>query len=67
MPLLRSLASGLLSRRAARRIARFIPNPIVRYAVVTAATTVAPLLVNKAMDRWHHRQDSRALRRSMAT
>ncbi len=65
MPLLRSLASGLLSRRAARRIARFIPNPIVRYAVVTAATTLAPLIVDRAVGQWHARSDARALRRSL--
>ncbi len=55
MPLLRTIASGLLSRRAARRIARFIPNPIVRYAVVTAATTLAPFLIDRAVERWNGR------------
>ncbi len=65
MPLLRTIASGLLSRRAARRIARFIPNPIVRYALVTAATTLTPLVVDRAVSYWHGRSDARALRRSL--
>jgi hypothetical protein len=34
--MLRLLASGLLTRTASRRIARFIPNPIVRTLAVAA-------------------------------
>ena len=51
MPLLRSLASGLLSRRAARRLGRAIPNPLIRFAAVTAATALVPLLVEKVAER----------------
>jgi hypothetical protein len=51
MPLLRNLATGLLGRRTARRLGRAIPNPLVRAAVVGAATTVIPLLVERALAR----------------
>lgn len=52
MPLLRTIASSLLSRRAARRVSRVIPNPILRYAVVTAATALAPMVVDRAVAAW---------------
>jgi hypothetical protein len=63
MPLFRSLASGLLSRRAARRLGRAIPNPVLRFVAVTAATTLVPLLVNKAAERWHSRRSPRRYQR----
>ena len=34
--MLRLLASGLLTRSASRRVARFIPNPLVRTLAVAA-------------------------------
>lgn len=51
MPLLRTLAAGLLGRRTARRLGRAIPNPLVRAAFIGAATTVIPLLVERALAR----------------
>ena len=35
-PMLRALASGLLTRNVARRVARFIPNPFVRTLAIAA-------------------------------
>ena len=35
--MLRYLASGLLTRSASRRLARVIPNPLVRAAAIAAA------------------------------
>lgn len=34
--MLRALASGLLTRNVARRVARFIPNPLVRTIAIAA-------------------------------
>ena len=34
--MIRFLASGLLTRSASRRLARWIPNPIVRTAAIAA-------------------------------
>jgi hypothetical protein len=42
-----SLAAGLFGRRAARRIGKMIPNPVLRFVVVTAVTTAVPLAVNR--------------------
>lgn len=64
MPILRTLASGLLSRRAARRISRLIPNPVLRYVAVTAATALAPLVVDKVVNRWKAQRGGRATRSS---
>ena len=35
--MLRYLASGMLTRTASRRLARFIPNPILRTVAIAAA------------------------------
>ena len=43
--MLRTLASGLLTRSAARRLARFIPNPLVR----TVAIAATGYLVNRVV------------------
>ena len=65
MPLLHTVASGLISRRAARRIGRVIPNPVLRYAVVTAATALVPILIAKASDQWKARRGAGARRRRL--
>ena len=45
----RLLASGLLTRTASRRIARFIPNPLVRtIAVAATGYAVSRLLAPRA-------------------
>jgi len=59
MPLLRTIASGLLGRSTAKRVGRLIPNPVLRYAAVTAATALAPIIVNKVADRWRSRRSRR--------
>lgn len=59
MPLIRTIASGLLSRHTAKRIGRVIPNPILRYALVTAATAIVPVLVDRAVEAWNSRRASR--------
>lgn len=59
MPILRTVASGLLSRRAARRLSRAIPNPVVRMLAVAAATTLVPMAVNHVATRWQNRRRSR--------
>jgi hypothetical protein len=47
--MLRLLASGLLTRSASRRIARFIPNPLVRtLAVAATGYAVSRMLAPKA-------------------
>ncbi len=47
--MLRLLASGLLTRSASRRIARVIPNPLVRtLAVAATGYAVSRLLAPKA-------------------
>jgi hypothetical protein len=53
MPFLRTLASGLLGRRAARRLSRAIPNPFLRTATVAAVTALVPLVVNRLAERRH--------------
>ncbi|MDQ6736608.1 MAG: hypothetical protein M3Z30_02760 [Gemmatimonadota bacterium] len=39
-----------------RRIARVIPNPIIRFAIVTIGTAVVPILADKISERWHARR-----------
>ena len=52
--MLRLLASGLLTRSASRRVARFIPNPFVR-ALAVAATgyAVSRVMAPKARTAVH--------------
>jgi len=45
MPLLNSIAHRVLRGPASRGLARAIPNPIVRYAAVTAATALLPMVL----------------------
>ncbi|MES2523797.1 MAG: hypothetical protein V4617_13915 [Gemmatimonadota bacterium] len=47
MALFKSIASGMAGRRAGKMVARRIPNPLLRFAVVTAATTLAPMVFRK--------------------
>jgi|GEM_PF-2617198 hypothetical protein len=44
--MLRFLATGLLTRNVSRRLARAIPNPIVRTAAIAAAGLAVNRLVN---------------------
>lgn len=60
MPLLRTISTSLLSRAAARRAARFIPNPLLRWVLVGAATRYGPVVAAKAKARWQLRQAARA-------
>ncbi|MBA2669768.1 MAG: hypothetical protein H0U67_05295 [Gemmatimonadetes bacterium] len=55
MPFIQNAAAALVGRRTAKRLGRAIPNPILRFALVTAATTLVPLLVNRAVDSWRGR------------
>ena len=45
MPLLNTIANRMLHGQASRRLARAIPNPVVRYAAVTAITALVPLVL----------------------
>ncbi len=45
MPLLNTIANRVLRGPASRRLTRAIPNPIVRYAAVTAITALLPALI----------------------
>jgi len=56
LPILRSVAALLVSRRTARRLARIIPNPLVRYAIVTIGTAVVPVLAARIGERWANRR-----------
>ncbi len=51
MPLLNSLAHRALRGRASRGLARAIPNPIVRYAALTAATVLLPRILSALSHR----------------
>jgi hypothetical protein len=42
MSIFTSMAGGMLSQRAAKRMGRVIPNPFLRYALMLAATSLAP-------------------------
>jgi hypothetical protein len=61
MPILRSVTAALVSRRSARRLARIIPNPVVRYAVVTAVTALVPIAMTRITERWHRRRTRGAM------
>jgi hypothetical protein len=52
LPILRSVAAAFVSRRTARRLARIIPNPLLRYAVVTIGSAVVPVLAARIGERW---------------
>jgi hypothetical protein len=45
MPLLNAIAHRALRGPASRRLARAIPNPLLRYAAVTAATAIVPMII----------------------
>jgi hypothetical protein len=45
MPLPNSISHRVLRGRASRGLARTIPNPLLRYAAVTAASALVPLVV----------------------
>ncbi|MGZ8254205.1 MAG: hypothetical protein ACXWVT_05090 [Burkholderiaceae bacterium] len=45
MALLNSIAHRALRGRAARGLARVIPNPLVRYAAITVASVLLPMVI----------------------
>jgi hypothetical protein len=59
MSIIRTLASGVAGRTVARRLARVIPNPLLRYAVVTAATAVAPMIARRFSEKMQQRKLAR--------
>jgi hypothetical protein len=65
MPILKTFATGLLGRSAAKRLSRAIPNPALRYLTIAAATTVVPMLARKARARAESRRLARAQQRSL--
>jgi len=56
---MKSLATSLAGRRMAKTVSRRIPNPLVRFVVVTAATTLAPYIARKVQAAWQRRQLAR--------
>ncbi|MEO6865918.1 MAG: hypothetical protein ABI229_10735 [Gemmatimonadaceae bacterium] len=66
MPILRSVTAALVSRRTARRLTKIIPNPLVRYAIVTVATALVPVIIDKIAERWHGRRLVAATQRRLA-
>ena len=62
MPFLKTIATGLAGRTAARRVSRAIPNPMLRYALVTAATFLAPRIARRVSARLQQRKLARAER-----
>lgn len=56
----RMLASSYVSRAAAQRASRFIPNPLLRGALVAGATLLGPMLVR----RFRARREAAAARQA---
>ena len=53
--MLRTLTSGMLTRSASRRLARFIPNPILRVvAIAVVGYAIEQLIMKKAVPRMRH-------------
>jgi hypothetical protein len=67
MPFFKTLATGLAGRTAGRRLARTIPNPLVRYAVMTAATVLAPMVARRVSASLERRKLARADRKPSLT
>lgn len=63
MSIIRTLASGMAGRTVARRLARVIPNPLLRYVVVTAATAIAPMVARRVSATMQQRKLAKADRR----
>ena len=53
---MKTVASSLAGRRLAQTIGRRIPNPILRFALVTAATTLAPMIARRVQSAWQRRK-----------
>lgn len=66
MPLLKSIATGLAGRSAAKRLGRAVPNPILRFALVTAATALAPMVQRRVSAAWQKRKLDRSLKHGYA-
>jgi hypothetical protein len=59
MSLISTLASGMAGRTAARRLTRVIPNPLLRYAVMAAATAMAPMIARRISAKMEQRKLAR--------
>jgi uncharacterized membrane protein YfcA len=60
MPLMKTIATGMLGRTAGKRLARAIPNPALRYLTIAAATTLAPMIARKVRARVESRRLARS-------
>ena len=60
MPLMKTLATGMFGRTAAKRLSRAIPNPALRYLAIAAATTLAPMVMRKVRARAEARRLSKS-------
>jgi hypothetical protein len=63
VPIVKTLATSLASRTAAKRLSRVIPNPLMRKAVVLAATAFAPMIARKVSARMRARAHAKQLAR----
>ena len=59
MSILKSIAGGMMARRAGARLGRVIPNPFMRYAVMVAATSLAPRVYRGVRSRLQARKADR--------
>jgi hypothetical protein len=48
----------MISRRTARRLARIIPNPLLRYAVVSVGTALVPIVLTRIGERRANRRST---------
>ena len=62
MPIVRAIATGLLTRGAARRLTRIIPNPLMRTVAVVAATAIIPAIIEKVASRRQAQKERRGER-----
>jgi hypothetical protein len=65
MPIVKTIATGMLGRSAAKRLSRVIPNPALRYLAVAAATTLVPMIASRLRARAEARRLTKASESSM--